>query len=90
MIELKTIRDLNDQTDEGKLLFTAIAILTSLDTKDIKSGKWGGMTHPDTALEQIQDLANRIYFEEEYERHVIKEQRNNKIVEILNDKNKRL
>lgn len=88
MIQLKTIRELDDKTDEGKLLIAALAILTSIDTEDIKSGKWGGMTHPDEALDQIQDLANKIYFEEEWKSHQKSIDRDKKIIEVLNEESK--
>lgn len=83
MINYKNIRDFNDNSPEGKLLLGAISILTSIKGEDIKSGKWGGMIHPDTALLKIQDLANRIYYEEEWKREQIKIMRNTKINSIL-------
>lgn len=83
MIQLKRISDFNADTDEGKLLVAAIAILTSIDKEDIKSNKWGGMVSPDTALEQIQDLANKIYFEQEYKIYLHQKERDNKIQNIL-------
>ncbi len=85
MIQLKTIREFSDQTDEGKLLLAALSILTSIKPEDIKEDKWGGMVHPDKALEQIQDLANRIYYRDEWEAHKISLERDRKIIEILND-----
>lgn len=86
MIQLKTIRDLNDQTDEGKLLIAAIAILTSLQQEDIKNNTWGGLVSPDQGLSQIQDLANKIYFEKEWKAEEKSKERNRKIEQTLNDK----
>jgi hypothetical protein len=83
MINLKTIRDFNDNSPEGKLLLAAISILTSITPKDIKEDKWGGMVHPDDALERIQDLANKIYYEEEWKGEQIKIMRDNKLNKIL-------
>lgn len=83
MINLKTIRDFNDNSPEGKLLLAAISILTSINGEDIKDNKWGGMVHPDTALEQIQNIANRIYYEEEWKADQIKIMRDTKINSIL-------
>jgi len=83
MINLKTIKDIKD-SEEGQLLLMAIAILTSITPKDIKEDKWGGMVHPDDALERIQDLANKIYYEEEWKGEQIKIMRDTKINKILN------
>jgi len=84
MINLKTIKDIKD-SEEGQLLLMAIAILTSIKPEDIKSDKWGGMVHPDDALERIQDLANKIYYEEEWKGEQIKIMRDNKLNKIIND-----
>lgn len=49
-------------TIEGKMLLASISILTSgIDTK-----KYGSSKSPDEVFLHIQDLANRIFFEEEY------------------------
>jgi len=85
MINLKTIRDFNDNSPEGKLLLAAISILTSISGEDIKDNKWGGTVHPDKALLKIQDLANRIYYEEEWKGEQIKIKRDIKINKIIND-----
>lgn len=84
MINYKTIRDFNDNSPEGKLLLAAISILTSINVEDIKDNKWGGMVHPDNALLKIQDIANRIYYEEEWRSEQIKIMRDTKINKILN------
>ena len=84
MINYKTIRDFNDNSPEGKLLLAAISILTSIKAEDIKDNKWGGMVHPDDALLKIQDIANRIYYEEEWKGEQIKIKRDTKINSILN------
>ena len=84
MINYKTIRDFNDNSPEGKLLLAAISILTSIKPEDIKDNKWGGMVHPDDALLKIQDIANRIYYEEEWKGEQIKIMRDTKINSILN------
>ena len=62
----------------------AISILTSIKPEDIKDNKWGGMVHPDDALLKIQDIANRIYYEEEWKGEQIKIKRDTKINKILN------
>ena len=83
MINYKTIRDFNDNSPEGKLLLAAISILTSINVEDIKDNKWGGMVHPDNALLKIQDIANKIYYEEEWKGEQIKIKRDTKINSIL-------
>lgn len=83
MINLKSIRDFNDNSPEGKLLLAAISILTSIKGEDIKDNKWGGTVHPDNALLKIQDIANRIYYEEEWKMEQIKIKRDTKINSIL-------
>lgn len=82
MIYADTIRDINEST-EGKLLIAAIAILTSIDKEDIREGKWGGMVHPDDAFQRIVDLANRIYYEEEWKIEQVKIKRNDKLNSIV-------
>jgi hypothetical protein len=85
MINYKTIADFNSDTPEGKLLFASIAVLTSVDEDDIKSCKWGGMTHPDGAMEQIVELANKIFYEEEWKLEQDRIKRDNKINSIINE-----
>ena len=84
MIEWTKITEFDKNTPEGKLLLAAISILTSIEEEDIKSGKWGGMTHPDTAMEKIVELANKIYYPEEWRQEQERIKRDNKINNILN------
>jgi hypothetical protein len=85
MINFKKICDINN-SDEGKILIAAIGILTSIDRDDVDR-YWGGMIHPDDALERVVDLANRIFHEEEWEleqiKEKIKEKREDSINKIL-------
>ena len=83
MINLNGISNINTSSDEGKLLLAAIAILTSITQEDITERKWGGMTHPDTALNQVEDLAMKIFHEEEYERWKLSKERDGKISHLL-------
>jgi len=64
--------DFNSNTEEGMLLLAAMSILTS----DIDRKKFGGHMHPHDVFEHIKDLANLIFFEEEY-----------KQIELLNKRN---
>jgi hypothetical protein len=84
MIE-KTFKSFDTSSDEGKLLLSAIAILTSISHKDIDERKFGGTVSPDSALSGVQDLANKIYYEEEWKSAQIKENRNKKILKIENE-----
>ncbi len=85
MIEWTRINEFDTNTPEGKVLLSAIAVLTMIDHDDIKKGKWGGKIQPDTAIKQIVELANKIFYEEEWkqEQEIIK--RDNKINKILNN-----
>ena len=83
MIKQKNISNINDTTEEGKLLLMAISILTSIKPEDVKSNKWGGWVHPDDALMKVQDLTNEIYHEEEYRADQKRIIRDNKINSIL-------
>ena len=86
MIQLDTIRQIDDGSDEGKLLIAAIAILTSIQEEDLESNEWGGLVSPDEGIRKIQDLANRIYFKKEWEAQKKSKERDNKIEGILNDR----
>jgi len=85
MINHKQLADIDLNTPEGQLLMAAVAILTSIDHKHIKSNKWGSNLHPDKAVKQIAELANKIYYEQEWLAEEIKKDRNNKINNILNN-----
>ena len=84
MIRSETISSIIDLTDDGKLLVAAIAILTSLDKQDIDEHKWGGMVHPDDAFKQIVDLANQIYYADEYESERKMNERDSKLDKLIN------
>jgi hypothetical protein len=87
MIYINTIRDFSTETLEGKLLLAALSVLTTIDCQQIKSGKYGGTVHPDDALRKIVDLANYIYYEEEYKSYLESVKRQNKIEDIINKEN---
>jgi hypothetical protein len=83
MIEMKTIRDFASDTDEGKLLLAALAVLTSIEQKDIQMCKWGGMVNPDEAFKRVVELANKIFYEEEWMAEEIISNRDDKISKII-------
>lgn len=80
-----SFREIDYSTKEGMLLMSALAILTSLSHKDITDKKFGGVTQPDDVFKRIQDLANKIYFEEEYKKYLLTESRDSKINNIINE-----
>ncbi len=73
--------DFNSSTEEGMLLIAAISILTS----DIDRKKFGGHVHPHDVFEHIKDLANIIFFEEEYKQIELQNKRNKIIEGIILD-----
>ncbi len=83
MIDYDKLTDVNLNTTEGQLLMAALAILTTIDHKHITSGKWGGNITPDTAVKQITELANKIYYEEEWKAEQQRINRDNNINKIL-------
>lgn len=86
MINYDNLSNIDINTNEGQLLISALAILTSLDKQDIDDKKWGGWTHPDKALRQVVDLANRLYHEKEYSDWKKTIERDDKIKNVLNEK----
>lgn len=73
------------KTDEGKLLLAALAILTTIKEEDIINGIYGETTTPDQVFGKIQNLANKIYYIEEYEKEQIRLKRENKIKKLFGD-----
>jgi len=84
MIELKRFREIDINTDEGKIILSAISVLTSVDSEDIKRKRWGGGISPDQAYEQVIDLANRIFFEEEYKTEVKRKRKEKRRSRLIN------
>lgn len=80
---IKTIRDFSTNSIEGKLLLAALAILTTISEKHLNEKRFGTSTHPDDALKEIVNLANRMYYEEEYKQWKHTEKRNTKIDNLL-------
>jgi hypothetical protein len=78
MIDIK-FNQFDTDTKEGMLLLASIAVLTgSIDTK-----KYGSNKSPDEVFKHIQDLANRIFFEEEYKQIELQNKRNRIIENLL-------
>lgn len=66
MIIKENFSQIDTNTDEGKMLLAAIGILTSINQEDIKKKRFGGMISPNEAYTKVVDLANRIFYENEY------------------------
>lgn len=84
MLDLK-FNQFDVDSQEGMLLLASIAVLTG--NIDIK--KYGSNKTPDEVFKHIQDLANRIFFEEEYKQIEIQNKRNKKLEQIINDSEKK-
>ena len=66
-------------SEEGMLLLASISILTT----NIDMSKYGSNKTPDEVFKHIQDLANRIFFEEEYKQAELQKRRNKMIDDII-------
>ena len=66
-------------SEEGMLLLASISILTT----NIDMSKYGSNKTPDEVFKHIQDLANRIFFEEEYKQAELQKKRNKMIDDII-------
>ena len=84
MIKVEEFRQIDTNIDEGKLLLAAISILTSIDSEQIKRKRWGGMISPDQAHDQIVELANRIFFEEEFKTEVKRKRKEKRRTRLIN------
>lgn len=78
MLNLK-FNQFDIQSQEGKLLLASIAVLTG----NIDMSKYGSNKTPDEVFLQVQDLANRIFFEEECNQAELQKRRNKIIENIL-------
>lgn len=83
MITKNSFKEFSHESDEGKLLLAALAVLTSISTADITDGKWGGCVHPDDAFKKIVDLANQVFYKEELQIELDKTERDNKINTLI-------
>ena len=81
--EYKKFTSFSQDSTEGKLLMAALAVLTSIDKKDIREGQYGGMNHPDIIMENLWELSNYIFYQKEYEEWEAIENRDKKINDIL-------
>lgn len=84
MLDLK-FNQFDTDTQEGMLLLASVAVLTG----NIDMSKYGSNKSPDEVFKHIQDLANRIFFEEEYKQAELQKKRNKKLEQIINDSEKK-
>ncbi len=84
MIE-KTFKTFSIESDEGKIMLAALAILTSLTHDDIKSNKYGCCSSPEPVFDIVVDLANQIFFESEWKLDQLGKKRIQKINAIENE-----
>jgi hypothetical protein len=84
MLDIK-FNQFDTDTQEGMLLLASIAVLTG----NIDMSKYGSNKSPDEVFKHIQDLANRIFFEEEYKQIELQKKRNKKLEQIINDSEKK-
>ena len=78
MLDLK-FNQFDSDSEEGMLLLASIAILTG----NIDMSKYGPNKTPDEVFSEVQDLANRIFFEEEYKQLELQNKRNRIIDDII-------
>ena len=85
MLDLK-FNKFDSNSQEGMLLLASIAVLTG----NIDMSKYGSTKSPDEVFKHIQDLANKIFFEEEYRLKELEEKRNRIIDSIIDGKEKKI
>jgi hypothetical protein len=84
MLDIK-FNQFDTNTQEGMLLLASVAVLTG----NIDMSKYGSNKSPDEVFKHIQDLANRIFFEEEYKQAELQKKRNKKLEQIINGTEKK-
>lgn len=85
MIEL-TFGTLQTDNDESKMLLAAMSILTSSSFKSSELNyEFGTKSSPNNAFDNVKDLANKIFYEEEYKKHTLFLDRRDKISRLTND-----
>lgn len=70
MINKILLENIDVTIQEGQLLMGALAVLSSIELKDIEYGKFGSSAHVNDILEYLSDLSNRIYHESEYKNYL--------------------
>jgi len=58
MKNFDSLRNIDTTTDEGKMLLSALAVLTSIETPD---KRYGDTSHPDDVLKRVENIARSIF-----------------------------
>ena len=58
MKNFDSLRNIDTTTDEGKMLLSALAVLTSIETPD---KRYGDTSHPDDVLKRIENISRSIF-----------------------------
>jgi hypothetical protein len=66
MENLKKIEDVDISTNEGRLLISAIAVLTSLRIKNILDKQWGAGIDYQVCIQKLSEIADGIFVKKEY------------------------
>lgn len=82
MVEINKIYEVNMDTEEGKLLFAALSILTSIDKSDIHHDGYGESSSIGDVMIKVNELANKVFYEKEWESYQIIKKREDKLNDI--------
>lgn len=66
MKNLEKIQDIDLSTNEGRLLISAIAVLTSLRIKNILQDEWGSGINHEVCMEKLTKISNDIFAAKQY------------------------
>lgn len=83
MLVHSQLSDIDTSIEEGQLLMAAIAILTSIEHRHLVLEKWGSNLHPDIAVQKVTELANKLYYEKEWQAEKDRKNRDSKIDTII-------
>lgn len=61
MSEIKDIREIDIESKEGKLLFAALMVLTTMRADDLVENKWGRSLNANMALTKLAELTNKMF-----------------------------
>lgn len=82
MVTIDKLDQVNLDTEEGKLLLAALSILTSIDKSDIHSEGYGGSSYIGDVMIKVNDIANKVFYEEEWKSYQIIKKREDKLNKI--------
>lgn len=82
MVTIDKLDQVNLDTEEGKLLLAALSILTSMNKSDIHSEGYGGSSYIGDVMIKVNELANKVFYEKEWESYQIIKKREDKLNDI--------